>query len=124
MSLFEEFITCCREFGLKEFGENEEWETLEDVQLIGGHDYYSELVEEELKGGSDFVKFLKEKGINYEHQHTDAGLSTSNEVYEIEKDGNTTFVNFIGIYDSYQSIHHYEKMVEVKPRSKTITVWE
>ena len=49
MSLFEEFIICCREFGLKEYGKTEEWETLEDVELIGGYDCYLELVEEELK---------------------------------------------------------------------------
>ena len=124
MSLFEEFIICCREFGLKEYGKIEEWETLEDVELTGGYDCYLELVEENLKGGSDYTEFLKEKGISYEHKHTDAGLDKSNEIYAIEKNGTITFVNFIGIYDSYQSIHHYEKMVEVTPRSKTITVWE
>jgi len=124
MSLFEEFIICCREFGLKEYGKSEEWKTLEDVELVGGYDCYLELVEEELKGGSDFTEFLKEKGIKYRHEHSNSGLETSSEVYAIEKNGNITFVNFIGIYDSYQSIHHYEKMVEVTPRSKTITVWE
>jgi len=124
MNLFEEFIICCREFGLKEYGKSEEWETLEDVQLTGGYDCYLELVEEELKGGSDFTKFLKEKGIKYQHEHSDAGLDISEDVYRIQKGDDIVFVDFIGHYDSYQSIHHYEKMVEVKPRSKTITVWE
>lgn len=59
MSLFEEFIICCREFGLKEYGKEYDWTMLDDVDLTGGFDDYNELVEEDLKGGSDFIKFLE-----------------------------------------------------------------